>query len=71
MEEWQGISVFTRDDADIFHTYSSYARGMDIFNSAYHLLDITPHGRNEDDLPYGMAWLRRHDEYEGSGLDAE
>lgn len=63
MEEWQGISVFVRHDGDVFHTYSSYARGMDIFNTAYHLLDITPNGRNEDDLPYGMAWLRRHDDY--------
>lgn len=64
MEEFQGLSVFARNDADdIFHTYSSYARGMDNFNSAYHLLDTTPNGRNEDDLPYGMAWLRRHDDY--------
>lgn len=63
MEEWQGISVFVRRDGATFHTYSSYARGMDDLNTAYHLLDMTPTGRDEDHLPYGMAWLRRHDEY--------
>lgn len=64
MEEWQGVSVFTRNaNGDVFHTYSSYARGMDTFNTAYQLLDITPMGRNEEDLPYGMAWLKRHDDY--------
>ena len=70
MEEFQGLSVFSRtDDGEVFHTYSSYARGMDIFNSAYHLLDITPDGRDEDDLSYGMAWLRRHDEYPATPPD--
>ncbi len=63
MVEWQGLSVFTRHQGGTFHTYSSYARGMDSFNSAYHLLDITPKGRNEGGLPYGMAWLQRHDDY--------
>ncbi len=70
MEEWQGLSVFLRHDGDTFHTYSSYARGMDSFNSAYHLLDITPKGRDEDGLPYGMAWLQRHDDYPSAQADS-
>jgi predicted dithiol-disulfide oxidoreductase (DUF899 family) len=64
--ELPGISVFTRDpDAAIFHTYSAYARGLDTFLGVYRLLDILPKGRDEDDLPYGMAWLRLRDSYEG------
>jgi predicted dithiol-disulfide oxidoreductase (DUF899 family) len=59
-----GISVFYRDDdASIFHTYSCYARGLDMMNAAYHYLDLTRKGRDEDALPYPQAWLRRHDEY--------
>lgn len=63
--EAPGLSVFVRDhDGTVAHSYSCYARGLDIFNSAYQLLDMTPLGRNEDGLPYSMAWLRRHDQYE-------
>jgi predicted dithiol-disulfide oxidoreductase (DUF899 family) len=47
----------------VFHTYSCYARGLDTFNSAYAMLDVTPKGRDEADLPWTMAWLRRHDQY--------
>ena len=50
-------------DGQVFHTYSCYARGLDPFNSAYQLLDLTAFGRNEDELPWPMAWLRRHDSY--------
>jgi predicted dithiol-disulfide oxidoreductase (DUF899 family) len=65
MSELPGISVFFRDDAGaVFHTYSCYSRGLDMLNGAYHLLDITPKGRDEDGLPQSMAWLRRHDQYE-------
>lgn len=65
MDEGPGFSVFEKaDDGNIYHTYSTYARGLDIFNSAYHIMDMTPKGRDEDELPYTMAWLRRHDQYE-------
>lgn len=57
------MSAFALQDGTVYHTYSSYARGADSMISAYQLLDRTPHGRNEDDLPYPMAWVRRHDEY--------
>jgi len=62
-EELPGISVFVRDGSTVYHTYSTYARGLDPFNATYQLLDIVPKGRDEDDLSYGMEWLRRHDEY--------
>jgi len=65
--EYPGISVFAKDvQGDVFHTYSCYARGLDIVNSAYQWLDLTPKGRNEEKLPYPAAWVRRHDEYEDS-----
>lgn len=64
-EELPGVSVFYRDEqGNIFHTYSAYARGLDMLNGAYHFMDIAPKGRDEDDLPYKQAWLRRHNEYE-------
>lgn len=63
--EGPGISVFARDDAgNIFHTYSSYARGLDLFITAYNLLDIVPKGRDEGSLPYTMHWIRHHDRYD-------
>ena len=65
IDELPGLSVFARDGDDIFHTYSAYARGLDVFNSAYQLLDMVPKGRDEDELPWSMAWLRRHDQYDG------
>jgi predicted dithiol-disulfide oxidoreductase (DUF899 family) len=65
-QEAPGLSVFFKDaDGGIFHTYSTYARGLDMFNGAYHYLDIVPKGRDEDALPYGMAWVRLRDEYAG------
>ncbi|MCH6583026.1 MAG: DUF899 domain-containing protein [Proteobacteria bacterium] len=64
-EEAPGVSVFYKDEhSDIFHTYSTYARGLDMLNGAYHYLDIVPKGRDEEGLPWTMAWLRRHDSYE-------
>jgi predicted dithiol-disulfide oxidoreductase (DUF899 family) len=64
IKELPGISVFYKDAAgDIFHTYSSYARGLDIFLTTYQLLDIVPKGRDEEGLP-GMAWLRHRDRYD-------
>ncbi len=64
-DEAPGVSVFYRnDDGEVFHTYSCYSRGLDILNGAYHMLDLTPKGRDEDALSYPMAWLRRHDLYD-------
>ena len=63
-EEGPGISVFYKNnDGDIFHTYSCYARGLDLLNGAYHYMDLVPKGRDEDRLEWSMAWLRRHDQY--------
>ncbi len=64
-DEAPGISVFFKDDDGvIYHTYSSYARGLDNLIGAYHFLDLAPKGRDEDELDFPMAWVRRHDEYE-------
>jgi predicted dithiol-disulfide oxidoreductase (DUF899 family) len=64
-EEGPGVSVFYRNTAgDTFHTYSAYARGLDILIGAYNYLDLTPKGRDEDALPWSMAWVRHHDRYE-------
>ncbi|HEY6241286.1 MAG TPA: thioredoxin family protein [Burkholderiales bacterium] len=61
--ETVGISVFLRGaDGAIFHTYSCYSRGVDMLNGAYHYLDLTPKGRDEQGK--GQAWVRRHDEYQ-------
>jgi predicted dithiol-disulfide oxidoreductase (DUF899 family) len=61
--ELPGMSVFAKDDeGNVFHTYSTYARGLDIFLTTYQLLDIVPKGRDEDGLR-GMAWLRHRDRY--------
>ena len=66
-DEMPGLSVFTKDAAgDIFHTYSAYARGLDILVGAYNFLDLVPKGRDEASLPWTMAWVRRHDEYVGA-----
>jgi predicted dithiol-disulfide oxidoreductase (DUF899 family) len=62
--EMPGISVFHRDaDGAICHTYSCYARGLDMVNGAYQLLDLAPKGRDEAGLPFTMAWVRHHDRY--------
>jgi predicted dithiol-disulfide oxidoreductase (DUF899 family) len=64
MSERPGISVFYKDPGGtIFHTYSCYARGLDMLNVAYHYLDLTPKGRDEEELPFPMAWVRYHDAY--------
>ncbi|MBX3610875.1 MAG: DUF899 domain-containing protein [Hydrogenophaga sp.] len=64
-DEAPGISVFCRDDAgDVFHTYSTYGRGVEVMMGTYPLLDLTPRGRDEAGLPYTMAWVRHHDRYE-------
>ena len=64
MTDLPGISAFIREpDGAIYRTYSAYARGLDMLNPAYQLLDITALGRHEDDLPFPMAWVKLHDEY--------
>ncbi len=61
----EGVSVFSRDPSGaVFHTYSSYARGIDMLNTAYHYLDLVPKGRDEDGLEFTQAWVRHHDRYE-------
>jgi predicted dithiol-disulfide oxidoreductase (DUF899 family) len=63
-DEAPGISVFYKDKAgDIFHTYSTYARGLDAVNGAYQLLDLAPKGRDEAELPWPMAWVKHRDKY--------
>lgn len=64
MTDHAGISVFYRDADDaVFHTYSCYARGLDMMNAGYHYLDLVPKGRDEDGLPYKQAWVRERDKY--------
>lgn len=64
-EELPGISVFFQNDnGEIYHTYSTYSRGLDMLNGTYHYLDLVPKGRDEENLPWSMAWLRYHDSYE-------
>ena len=59
--EREGISVFHKVDGRIYHTYSTYARGIDLLNTAYNYLDLVPKGRDEGTR--GPYWLKRHDEY--------
>lgn len=67
LNELPGASVFYKDESgNVFHTYSSYARGLDILLGVYNYLDFTPKGRNEQQ---NMEWVKRHDEYEPSGND--
>ena len=62
--EGPGISVFYKDeDGTVYHTYSCYARGIDMLNGAYHMIDLTPKGRMEQGQG-NMYWLKRHDQYE-------
>jgi predicted dithiol-disulfide oxidoreductase (DUF899 family) len=61
--EHPGLSCFLREGEQVFHTYSTYARGLDILLGTYNYLDFTPLGRHEEDLPYGMAWVKHHDKY--------
>lgn len=63
--EMPGLSVFLREGGAVFHTYSTYARGLEAFNPVYQILDLVPKGRDEAGLPWPMAWVRRHDRYGG------
>ena len=63
-EELPGISVFLREGGEVFHTYSTYARGVEVMMGTYQLLDLAPRGRGERDVPDKMEWVRHHDRYE-------
>ena len=63
-EEAPGFSVFAKDAAgEVFHTFSSFGRGVDILMGTYNYLDLVPKGRDEDGLAHSMAWVRHHDRY--------
>jgi predicted dithiol-disulfide oxidoreductase (DUF899 family) len=63
-EEMPGLSVFYKEEnGDVFHTYSTYARGLDILVGAYNFLDLVPKGRDEERFDFTMEWVRRHDQY--------
>lgn len=64
LEEMPGISTFALCDGTVHHVYSAYAPGGDVLTGAYQLLDRAPLGRAEHALPWTMAWVRRHDEYQ-------
>lgn len=64
MDEMHGTSVLVRGDDDtVYHTYSTYGRGLDITNSAYSYIDMVPKGRNEPAEGNPMVWVRHHDNY--------
>jgi predicted dithiol-disulfide oxidoreductase (DUF899 family) len=71
--EAPGISVFYKDrSGNIYHTYSAYARGTENAVTTYNYLDLVPKGRDEDSLPFTMAWVRHHDRYtDGHLADAD
>ena len=63
-EELPGISVFWKDESgQVFHTYSTYGRGVEVMMGTYRLLDLTPKGRDEEGTR-NMGWVRHHDRYE-------
>jgi predicted dithiol-disulfide oxidoreductase (DUF899 family) len=58
----EGVSIFYKDaNSEIFHTYSTYARGIDLLNTAYNYLDLVPKGR--DEVGFSQSWVRHHDKY--------
>jgi predicted dithiol-disulfide oxidoreductase (DUF899 family) len=64
VKDLPGVSVFAKDDEGaVFHTYSTYGRGIDLLNAAYQWIDLAPQGRHEDNLQWPQAWVRYHDEY--------
>lgn len=66
-EEAPGISVFCKDDeGQVFHTYSTFGRGVEVMMGAYNMIDLTPQGRAERDVPNKMEWVRHHDRYEAA-----
>ena len=69
LEEGPGLSAFYKDAvSNVFHTYSAYARGLDINIGAYNFLDVAPKGRDEEGLNFTMAWVKHHDKYTGADV---
>ena len=65
--ELPGVSVFFKDaDGAVYHTYSTYTRGLDIVNAGYQILDLVPKGRDEEPFPSAMNWLRHRDSYDAA-----
>ena len=63
-DEAPGASAFVKDDDGmVYHTYSTYSRGLDVLNNAYAYMDTAPHGRDEVGEVHKMSWLRHHDSY--------
>lgn len=65
MPEREGASVFAKHEGELFHTYSTYGRGVEALMGTYSYLDLVPKGRDEDSLDFTMQWVRYHDRYEG------
>jgi predicted dithiol-disulfide oxidoreductase (DUF899 family) len=63
-EENPGLSMFYKDPGAIFHTYSTFGRGVEAVLGTYAILDRAPKGRDEGSLPSPMAWVRHHDKYD-------
>jgi predicted dithiol-disulfide oxidoreductase (DUF899 family) len=61
--ESPGLSVFVRDGGEVFHSYSTYSRGLDPLNATYQMLDLVPKGRDESQLPWPMSWVKLKYEY--------
>jgi predicted dithiol-disulfide oxidoreductase (DUF899 family) len=68
-EKAKGSAFYKNAAGEVFHTYSSYGRGLDMLIGAYNFLDLAPKGRDEAGLSYGMAWVRHHDKYDGAVVD--
>ena len=69
-EELPGVSVFYKDDAgDVFHTYSTYGRGVEVMMGTYNMLDLMPKGRDEHNPAFTMDWVRHHDRYEPAPIE--
>jgi predicted dithiol-disulfide oxidoreductase (DUF899 family) len=69
-DEAPGVSVFYKGDAgEIFHTYSTYGRGVEVMMGAYPMMDLTPQGRGERDVPNKMEWVRHHDRYDPAPIE--
>ena len=75
LDEAPGLSVFFKSEfgpesGNVFHTYSTYARGGEAVIGTYHYLDFAPKGRDEDGLAFTMSWVRHHDRYDaGYAID--
>lgn len=64
VDEMHGTSVFAKDeDGQVYHTYSTYGRGLDVTNAAYSYIDMVPKGRDEPSEGNPMAWVTHHDAY--------